>query len=152
MEIDITHFVRTAETHELSGSVAELGQDAGKITWNNAVREAATTQLISQDDRDEFERWVREFGAWDRAEYERADDMPRHFHIISELQHYDMLDKDTVDVGTRGVDTMEEFMAMLSSEPSVVEAAFAGTPFICAHCTSLVFEKGLCYDHLQESQ
>jgi hypothetical protein len=92
------------------------------------------------------------FGAWDRAEYERADDMPRHFHIISELQHYDMLDKDTVDVGTRGVDTMEEFMAMLSSEPSVVEAAFAGTPFICAHCTSLVFEKGLCYDHLQESQ
>ena len=68
MEIDITAFVRTAETHELSGSVAELGQDAGKITWNNAVREAASTQLIKQDDRDEFESWVREFGAWDREE------------------------------------------------------------------------------------
>jgi hypothetical protein len=70
MEIDITNFVRTAETHELSGSIAELGKDAGKITWNNAVREAATTQLISKTDRDEFERWVREFGAWDRAEIE----------------------------------------------------------------------------------
>ena len=68
MKIDITNFVRTAETHDLSGSVAELGKDAGKITWNNAVREAATTQLISQDDRAEFERWVREFGAWDREE------------------------------------------------------------------------------------
>ena len=70
MEINITHFVRTAETHELSGSVAELGKDAAKITWNNAVREAASTQLISQDDRDEFERWVREFGAWDHDEIE----------------------------------------------------------------------------------
>ena len=70
MEINITHFVRTAETHELSASRAELGNDAGKITWNNAVREAATTQLISQDDRDEFERWVREFGAWSRDEIE----------------------------------------------------------------------------------
>ena len=68
MEIDITNLVRTAETHELSGSVAEMGKDAAKITWNNAVREASTTQLISQDDRDEFERWVREFGAWDREE------------------------------------------------------------------------------------
>ena len=70
MEINITEFVRTTETHDLSGSVAELGQDAGKITWNNAVREASTTQLLSQDDRDEFERWVREFGAWSRDEIE----------------------------------------------------------------------------------
>jgi hypothetical protein len=92
------------------------------------------------------------FGAWDRAEYERADDMPPHFYMLSEMQHYDMIDEDTVDAGTPMVDTMEEFMAMLSSEPKVVEAAFAGTPFICSHCTSLVFEKGLCYDHLQESQ
>lgn len=68
MEIDITDFVRTAETHDLSGSVAELGKDAGKITWNNAVREAATTQLITESGRDEFESWVRAFGAWDRAE------------------------------------------------------------------------------------
>lgn len=92
------------------------------------------------------------FGAWDRAVYERADDAPPHFYMIKEMHRYDMIDKDTVDVGTRAVDTMEEFMALLSSDRNVVEAAFAGKPFICAHCTSLVFEKGLCYDHLQESQ
>jgi hypothetical protein len=68
MEIDITAFIKTAETHELSASVAELGADAGKITWNNAVREAAANQLISADARDQFEAWVREFGAWDADE------------------------------------------------------------------------------------
>lgn len=68
MEIDITEFVRTAETHDFSASIAELGQDAGKITWGNAVREAASTQLITAADRPRFERWVREFGAWDDDE------------------------------------------------------------------------------------
>ena len=68
MEIDITHFVRTAETHNFSASRAELGDNAGKITWDNAVREAASTQLISETDRDEFESWVRDFGAWSQDE------------------------------------------------------------------------------------
>jgi len=63
MEIDITDFVRTAETHELSASVAELGRDAGKITWRNALQEAATTQLIDAAHRAEFVTWVDEFGA-----------------------------------------------------------------------------------------
>lgn len=68
MEIDITDFIRNAETHELSGSVAELGQDAGKITWNNAVREAEFTQFITETTRDQFESWARYFGAWEYAE------------------------------------------------------------------------------------
>jgi hypothetical protein len=68
MEIDITEFARTAETHDLSASVAELGKDAGKITWNNALQEAATTQLIDAEHRDEFESWARAFGAWDGDE------------------------------------------------------------------------------------
>lgn len=68
MELDITEFVRTAETHDFSGSVMTHGQDAGKITWNNAVREAANTQFITADSRDAFESWAREFGAWERKE------------------------------------------------------------------------------------
>lgn len=55
MEIDITNFVRTAKTHDFSASVAEMGQNAGKITWNNAVAEASSTQWIDADSRDEFE-------------------------------------------------------------------------------------------------
>ena len=47
MEIDITRFFETAETHDFSASVAELGQDAGKITWANAVLEAEETPLLT---------------------------------------------------------------------------------------------------------
>ena len=68
MEIDITGFIRTAETHDFSASRAELGDNAGKITWDNAVREAASTRLITSKSRDEFERWVRDFGAWEARE------------------------------------------------------------------------------------
>jgi len=64
MELNITQFVRNANTHDFSASDAEMGQNAGKITWNNAVQEAASTQLITADDRDAFESWAREFGAW----------------------------------------------------------------------------------------
>ncbi len=68
MEIDITAFVQSAETHDLSGSVAELGKDAGKITWDNACAEARTTRFITADKRATFEAWVREFGAWTQEE------------------------------------------------------------------------------------
>ena len=68
MEINITEFVRNAETHDFSASAAEMGQNAGKITWNNAVQEAASTQFITAESRDAFESWAREFGAWDREE------------------------------------------------------------------------------------
>ncbi len=68
MEIDITHFVETAEPCEFSASQCEFGADAGKITWNNAKREAADSPLLPGDGLDEFRRWVKEFGAWDADE------------------------------------------------------------------------------------
>ena len=68
MEIDITDFVLNAETHNFSASRMELGDDAGKITWSNAVNEASSTQFISEVTRPEFESWIKEFGAWSRDE------------------------------------------------------------------------------------
>lgn len=50
MEIDITDFVLTAETHNFSASIAEMGPDAGKITWANAVRDAEATQVHQRRD------------------------------------------------------------------------------------------------------
>lgn len=69
MEIDITDFVRNAEPCEFSASRAELGNDAGKITWNSAKREAADSPLVSDPDALETVReWFGEFGAWDAEE------------------------------------------------------------------------------------
>ncbi len=46
MEIDITHFVKTAEPCEFSASQMELGANVGKITWENAKREAGESPLL----------------------------------------------------------------------------------------------------------
>lgn len=68
MEIDITRFVKTAEPCEFSASQAELGKDAGKITWNNAKREGAESPLLAEGDLDELRAWAKEFGAWEEEE------------------------------------------------------------------------------------
>ena len=69
MEIDITRFFETAETHDFSASAAELGQNAGKITWANAMREAEETPLLSTDaELDAMRQFARESGGWDDEE------------------------------------------------------------------------------------
>lgn len=73
-ELDITLFVRVEEPAEFSASRVELGNDAAKITWGNAVEHAKNTRLdnaapwITAENRDVFDAWVREFGAWDAKE------------------------------------------------------------------------------------
>ena len=69
MEIDITRFVKTAEPCEFSASRAELGVDAGAITWRNAKREAAESPLLSDESAlDSLRQWARESGGWTREE------------------------------------------------------------------------------------
>ncbi len=69
MEIDITHFVKTAEPCEFSASQMELGANAGKITWENAKREAGESPLLYLEaGLGAFRSWVEGFGAWDADE------------------------------------------------------------------------------------
>ena len=37
MEINISNFVLFENPNEYSNSIANMGKDAGKITWNNAL-------------------------------------------------------------------------------------------------------------------
>jgi hypothetical protein len=50
MEIDITDFFKNAEPAEFSASRAELGDNVGRITWDNAKAEAASAPLLTSDD------------------------------------------------------------------------------------------------------
>jgi hypothetical protein len=69
MELDITRFFNEACPMDYSASRAELGQDAGKITWNAAVDDAAEYEILPDDKaRDAFRDHVRDFGAWDDEE------------------------------------------------------------------------------------
>jgi len=51
MEIDITDFAMAAEPFEFAASVAERGQDAGAQTWQNALREASETPLLTTEEQ-----------------------------------------------------------------------------------------------------
>lgn len=65
MEIDVTDFVRDSNHPSISGSVAELGDHAGQITWTNAKQESHLYPFLSDDNRGEFNQWLLGFGAWD---------------------------------------------------------------------------------------
>ena len=69
MELNITSFFENADAFNYSASQAELGQNAGKITWNAAVADSSEFMLLdTEEKREEWRADVRGFGAWDDDE------------------------------------------------------------------------------------
>lgn len=67
MEINITEFCNFANPFEYSASVAELGNYAGKITWNNA-KAADFFLLDTEDKQNAMREWVKSSGGWNNEE------------------------------------------------------------------------------------
>jgi hypothetical protein len=70
MELNITRFFNEAAPMDYSASAAEIGQNAGRDTWIAACGDAPeyAEWLDTEDKRDEFRRYVKSFGAWDKEE------------------------------------------------------------------------------------
>jgi len=67
MEINITQFYNAADAEDYSASCAELGVNAGEITWNAALH--ADYNLIDTDEkRDALRTWAKSTGGWDSEE------------------------------------------------------------------------------------
>ncbi len=65
MEVNITQFFNEACPRDYSASVAEIGNNAGKATWEAANEDSAEYMLIDTDEkRDALRQHVRGFGAW----------------------------------------------------------------------------------------
>lgn len=68
-EIDITDFYNNGKHSTISGSRAELGDNAAAITWDNANRAVADFRPLDTPDKVEAcMEWFKEFGAWDEEE------------------------------------------------------------------------------------
>lgn len=67
MEINITRLFETIEPEYYSASIAELGNDAGSITWKNAIA-AAPRLLKGKEQLQEFAKYLLGFGAWSESE------------------------------------------------------------------------------------
>lgn len=69
MELDITDFFNSCVPRQYSASVAELGNDAGPITWQNALDRSEEDNLLdTEEKREAFKAYVRGFVAWDDEE------------------------------------------------------------------------------------
>ena len=62
MEINITQFYNDAYPSTYSASQAELGPDAGRITWANA--QECAPLLKTPEELEAMRAWVKSTGAW----------------------------------------------------------------------------------------
>ena len=79
MEINITHLVEAGNMMDYSASVAEIGNNAGRDTWNAAMDEFCpdygdSKPLVTGDDIQTVKDYFGEFGAWDDDERESWTD------------------------------------------------------------------------------
>jgi len=75
MEIDVTDFLASTDCSMLSGSVAELGTNAGRITWQNSIDAVKEFNPLPDDAAlQEFRDWLKPWGGWDDAEIAAMSD------------------------------------------------------------------------------
>lgn len=69
MELNITEFYNTAGMIDYSASVAEIGANAGKDTWEAACTDSNDYMILDDEEkREAFRQYVKGFGAWDDSE------------------------------------------------------------------------------------
>jgi hypothetical protein len=69
MEIDVTTFFNEAAPMDYSASVAEIGNDAARSTWQAACDDSEDYPFLDSDEkREEFRHYVKGFGAWSEDE------------------------------------------------------------------------------------
>lgn len=69
MELEITPMFEAMNPRELSASQAELGANAGAITWGNSLEAGKEFAPLKTDDaREAFRVWVRGSGGWSTEE------------------------------------------------------------------------------------
>jgi GH18 family chitinase len=70
MEIKITSFVNSCAPRDYSASRAEIGDDAGRVTWEAALEDSADNLdlLDSADKVEAFQAFVISSGGWSEAE------------------------------------------------------------------------------------
>ena len=80
MELNITKLfyslVYEDKACQLSASVLEMGNNAGRITWNNSKEEAKNCNLLDTEEKKEaFREFVESSGGWTMDKIMRWDDI-----------------------------------------------------------------------------
>jgi hypothetical protein len=66
LEVIVTCLITDLDPAELSGSIAERGQNAGQETWDNSMQAAKDhAPILKPNERPAARKFFRSFGAWD---------------------------------------------------------------------------------------
>jgi hypothetical protein len=69
MEINITKFFNESDAFEFAASACELGENAGPITWNNALKQGkAEPILTTPEELDAMCSYAKSSGGWTKEE------------------------------------------------------------------------------------
>ena len=101
MEINITEFYNMADPANYSASCAELGDNAGTITWNAAMN-ADFNLLDSPDKLQAMRTWALSSGGWNEEEIVAWSDSELNALFIQLISG---------DIREKGDDTWAEYQA-----------------------------------------
>jgi hypothetical protein len=74
MEIDVTQFIQSGSMMDYSASVAEIGADAGRVTWGASVEASEEFNFLPDADAlQHFREWLKPWVGWTEEE---ITDMP----------------------------------------------------------------------------
>jgi len=83
MELDITDFATTKCAADYHASVAEIGEGAGKRTWQAAVE--CRHMFVTRENRQEFVNHFKGYGAWSEGEINDWPDTELNALVIQEI-------------------------------------------------------------------
>ena len=83
MEMNVTNVVNGIRPMNYSASIMEIGQDAGTITWSNAIDDS--DHLIQDYDRAATIEHFADYGAWSSDELNASDDTELKAMLLQEI-------------------------------------------------------------------
>ena len=83
MEMNVSNVVNGIRPMNYSASIMEIGQDAGTITWSNAIDDS--DHLIQGYDRAATIEHFADYGAWSSDELNASDDTELKAMLLQEI-------------------------------------------------------------------
>ncbi len=113
MDINVSKLINQEfySPFDFSASVAEIGRDAGKLTWQASLEESDEINLLDTDEKKQaYREHISAYGAWDEDEINAWSDIELNALLIQEISgdiREGALDDDTPDDQKSGRLSME---------------------------------------------
>jgi hypothetical protein len=127
MELNITRFFREAAPRDYSASIAEIGADAGRATWQAANDDSEDYPILDTDEkRHAFRRFVQESGGWSASEIAAWSDQELNALCIQWIAG-DMREVPGIELGPGMTDADWSAYEAMQSDGTVASRIYRGT-------------------------